>query len=155
MDKTKKLVAAAIIVTIITVASISIFIILRSRSEPQQLKYNARLIERFEPVQGEDELTQFQTTYYLELCFYNEPTLFRGAFDLDYMTKDGSWISESRDVGIVDNNWADTCWEIHLENYASEEAITFTQDFGEKSFHFNETTTLETIAVHAYGYLNP
>ena len=143
----------AIIVTIIVVASISIFTFLRS--EPQPLRYNARLIERFEPVQGEDGLTQFQTTYYLELCFYNNPTLFRGAFDLDYLMKDGSWIRESREVGIIDKNWADTGWEIRLQNYAGEQAITLTQDFSEKSFHFNETTTLETIAVHTYGYFNP
>jgi len=153
MNKTKKLIAVAIIVTIIVVASISIFIFLRS--QPQPLRYNARLIERFEPVQAEDGSTQFQTNYYLELCFYNEPTLFRGALDLDYMTKDGSWIRESREVGVVDSNWADTGWEIRLQNYAIEEAITFTQDISEKSFNFNETTTLETISVHAYGYFNP
>ena len=154
MNKTKKLVVVAIIVTIIVVASFSIFTFLRS-SEPQPLKYNARLIERFEPVQGEDGETQFQTTYYLELTFYNEPTLFRGAFDLDYITKDGTWIRESREVGVVDNNWADTGYEIRLENYTPEEAITFTQEPSEKSFYFNETTTLETIEIHAYGYFNP
>lgn len=153
MNKTKKLIAIATIVTIIVVASISIFLFLRS--EPQPLRYNARLIERFEPVQGEDGLTQFQTNYYLELCFYSEPTLFRGALDLDYIMKDGSWIRESREVGVVDNNWADTGWEIRLQNYAPEEAVAFTQELSEKSFYFDETTTLETIAVHAFGYLNP
>ena len=153
MNKTKKLIAVASIVIIIVVASISIFIFLRS--EPQPMKYNARLIERVEPVQGEDGSTQFQTTYYLELCFYNEPTLFRGAFDLDYMTNDGSWIKESREVGVIDNNWADTGWEIRLQNYTQEETKTFTQEPSEKSFYFNETTTLETIKVHAYGFLNP
>ena len=146
MNKTKKLVVVAIIVTIIVVASFSIFTFLRS-SEPQPLKYNARLIERFEPVQGEDGETQFQTTYYLELTFYNEPTLFRGAFDLDYITKDGTWIRESREVGVVDNNWADKGYEIRLENYTPEEAITFTQEPSEKSFYFKSYFIIFTTSV--------
>jgi hypothetical protein len=125
------------------------------RSQPKPLNFNGRVTERFEPVPGEDGLPHDQTVYYLSLRFCSEPTLFRGVLDLNYMAKDGTWIRESREIGVVDNNWGDTGWEIYLENYAPESAMTFTQDLGEKVFDFDEATTLETIQVNAHGYSNP
>ncbi len=74
-----------------------------------------------------------------------------GVIDLSYLAKNGTWVNDSRKIGIVDSNWADTGFEFHLENYAPDPAIVFTKETWENVFYFNETTTFETIRINAYG----
>ena len=109
----------------------------------QPLKYNCTLMKS-------------DDSYMLPVTgLYTEGTLFRCVLKINYLAKDGTWLTISSQRGVVDINPGTHGGSFSLENCKPGADINF-KYFGEgmEAFYFDETTKLETIKIDAYGYRN-
>jgi len=135
----KKLIGAILIVIIVTVLILTYLYI---QPQTQPLKYDCTL-------------QKGGNTYGLLIKTYNERTLFRCVLNINYLAKNGTWITISKALGVVDNA-PKTSYSFILWDYQAEPDINFKHSTELiEEFYFNETTKLETIKINAYGYRNP
>lgn len=97
--------------------------------------------------------------YVLNLTFYTTGVLYNCTANVTYLATDGTWINMTKELGIVDVNVHNLGVEFSMSDYQTEPNVNFTlaKSFlhNYQPFEFDETVTLSTVEIEAYGYSKP
>jgi hypothetical protein len=97
--------------------------------------------------------------YVLNLTFYTTGVLYNCTANVTYLDTNGVWINITKELGIVDVNVHNLGVEFSMLDYQTEPGVNFTsaKPFlrNYQPFEFDETVTLSTVRIEAYGYSKP
>ena len=171
----KKKIAAVILimVVIVCIAVYSFYAFYVLPNPPVQLSYRGRIIDltttgyingtfytydngRWRYFNGASwayiDDSEMQHTYGLEVVFYTDGILYNGKANVSYLATNGTWISTTKEIGIVDINAHNMGFNFSLTDYQKEPNLNCTVN---NPFEFNDTVSLSTIRIDAYGYTKP
>jgi hypothetical protein len=97
--------------------------------------------------------------YVLNLTFYTTGVLYNCKANVTYLATNGTWIKITKELGIVDVNVHNLGVEFPMSDYKTEPNVNFTLAkaflYNYQPFEFDETVTLSTVKIEAYGYSKP
>ncbi len=180
----KKRVVIAIVLITITVVSITAYLLNEQfqSNQPAPLQYRGQIYDAlnfgyingtyYSYVENETSWQYFDGTtfaykpdsemphqYVLNLTFYTAGVLYNCKANATYLATNGTWMQITKELGIVDVNVHNLGVEFPMSDYKTEPNVNFTLAkaflHNYKPFEFDETVTLSTVKIEAYGYSKP